>query len=134
MSEGRPSRGHPQGARHHFRPPDPAEVRDVPAAAGPAVRGPRAPRPWWRLVLGQWPLAFTLLGVFAGVAVMGTGYWRRGATLIGLTITLAAGLRWLPERTVGLLAVRSRWFDTLVLVVLGVGILVTAWVVPPIRK
>lgn len=135
MTEGRPAHGRPEPPRHHFRPPDPALVREVPSGSGPAVRGPRAPRPWWALVLGQWPLAITLLGVAVGVGIMGTGYWRRGATAIGLTISVAAALRWLlPERIAGLLVVRSRWFDALVLAVLGVGILVTAWVVPPIRR
>ena len=134
MTDGPASPRPPQAPRHHFEPPDLEVARDVPTGSLSAPRGPRAPRPWYRLILGQWPLTVTLLGVFAGVVIMGTGYWRRGATLVGLTITAAAILRWLPPRLVGLLAVRARWFDTLVLLVLGVGILVTAWVVPPIRK
>lgn len=133
MTGGPPAR-RPQEPRHHFHPPDPALARDVPTGGLSSPQGPRAPRPCYRLVLGQWPLAVTLAGVLVGVVVMGTGYWRRGATIIGVTIVAAAALRWLPPRMVGLLVVRSRWFDTLVLAVLGVGILVTAWVVPPIRK
>lgn len=134
MTDGPPSPRPGRGIWHHFHPPDPAQAQDVPVETGGAPRGPRAPRPWYQLVLGQWPLALTLLGVLAGVLVMGAGYWRRGATLIGLTITAAGLLRWLPDRMVGLLAVRSRWVDTLFLTLVGVGILITAWVVPPIRK
>lgn len=119
------------------RPSNPGQVRFVPAS--PETSGaaglPRPPRPWYQQIAGQWPLAITLLGVAIGVGVMATGYWRRGSTLIGLTVAGAAVLRLvLPARLVGLLEVRSRWVDTLILLAIGVGILVTAWVVPPIRK
>ncbi len=123
---------------HHFRPPDPAAARDVPAApdsqAGSFPR-PRAPRPWYLQVAGQWPLFVTLLGVAAGLAVTATGHWKRGTVLIGLAFAGAAVLRLLlPERWVGLLGVRSRVVDTACLAVLGLGILVLAIVVPPTQK
>ncbi len=96
---------------------------------------PRPPRPWYAQIAGQWPLAVTLLGVGMGIMIMGASFWRRGATLIGLTVAGASVLRLvLPARMIGLLEVRSRWVDTLILLLIGVGILVTAWVVPPIRK
>lgn len=126
----------PEEGAHHFRPPNPADARDVPAELRPDTRspGPQAPRPWWRQIARQWPLAITLLGLAVGLGVMMTGHWRRASTLIGLVIVAAAALRWLPIKMVGLLAVRRRWVDTAILLVLGLGILVTAWVVPPIRK
>ncbi len=111
--------------------------RQVPVAGiSPRLAGlPRPPRPWYAQIAGQWPLAITLLGVGIGVVVMGASYWRRGATLIGLAVAGASVLRLvLPARMIGLLEVRSRWVDTLILLLIGVGILVTAWVVPPIRK
>lgn len=119
------------------RPANPGQARFVPAPqVTPAVaRLPRPPRPWYLQIAGQWPLAVTLLGVALGVAIMATGYWRRGATLIGFAVAGASILRLvLPARLVGLLEVRSRWLDTLILLSIGVGVLVTAWIVPPIRK
>ena len=47
-------------------------------------------------------------------------------------VLLGAWLRvLLPERQVGLLRVRGRAFDTVTLLVLGVGLSVVALVVPP---
>lgn len=124
----------PQG-RHHFRPPDPADAVDTPYD-GPHDRlpGPRAPRPWYLLVLGQWPIFVVLLGLASGLAVAGFGFWRRGATMIGLTMVGASLLRLLPDRVVGLLKVRSRALDVTLLAVLGIGILIMAWVISPTRK
>ncbi len=121
---------------HHFRPPDPADAVDIPLAADKGLQaGPRPPRPWYQLIGGQWPLFVSLLGVTAGLVVTSTGHWKRGTTLIGATFVLATLLRAvLPERLVGLLQVRGRAWDTLILGVLGVGILVLALVVPPTQK
>jgi hypothetical protein len=106
------------------------------AGTTPRLAGlPRPPRPWYAQIAGQWPLAITLLGIALGVVVMGASFWRRGATMIGLTVAGASVLRLvLPARMVGLLEVRSRWLDTLILFLIGSGILITAWLVPPIRK
>jgi hypothetical protein len=97
------------------------------AGTTPRLAGlPRPPRPWYAQIAGQWPLA---------IVVMGASFWRRGATMIGLTVAGASVLRLvLPARMVGLLEVRSRWLDTLILFLIGSGILITAWLVPPIRK
>lgn len=126
----------PRDYPHHFRPPDPADARDVPV--GVDEQGgtlPRPPRPWYAQVIGQWPLFLTLVGVTAGVAVTATSHWKRGTAAIGAAFVLAALLRLLlPERMVGLLGVRSRAIDTACLAVLGVGILVLALVVPPTQK
>lgn len=121
---------------HHFRPPDPADARDVPVAADEQTGMlPRPPRPWYALVWGQWPLGVTLLGVGLGVLVTATGHWKLGTSLIGASFVLATALRLLlPERLVGLLGVRSRAVDVACLAVLGVGILVLAIVVPPTQK
>ncbi len=119
------------------RPTNPGQARFVPAPQEiPAVVGlPRPPRPWYSQIAGQWPLAVTLIGVALGVVIMATTHWRRGSTLIGLSVLGASVLRLvLPARLVGLLEVRSRWLDALILLAIGVGILITAWIVPPIRK
>lgn len=121
---------------HHFRPPDPADARDVPVGADEETGMlPRPPRPWYALIAGQWPLGVTLLGVAVGVLVTGAGHWKRGTTLIGAAFAVAAVLRvLLPERLVGLLGVRSRAIDAACLAVLGLGILVLAVLVPPTQK
>lgn len=94
--------------------------------------GPRPPRPWWQQVTGQWPLAVVLLGVTAGVVWAGAGHWKRGSVLVGVTFLVATALRAvLPERSVGLLGVRTRWIDVATLLFLGVGITVMALLVPP---
>lgn len=122
--------------RHHFHPPDPRDAVDTPVAAHEASgpTGPRPPRPWYGQVAGQWPMFVTLLGVASGLAVVTAGFWRRGSTMIGLTMLAAAVLRLLPDRVVGLLKVRSRVADAAMLAVLGAGILVLAWVISPTRK
>lgn len=121
---------------HHFRPPDPADARDVPVSAGDQGGTlPRPPRPWWAQIAGQWPLFITLVGVAAGVAVTLTGHWKRGTTLIGAAFVVATLLRMLlPPSRVGLLDVRSKWVDVACLAALGVGILVLAILVPPTQK
>lgn len=106
-----------------------------PAPVDAAVQGPQPPRPWWFLVARQWPLFVTLCVVAAGLGVSGTSYWRRGATVAGAGVLLAALLRLvLPERVAGLLCCRSRWFDVAFTALLGAGIVALAWLVSPIRK
>lgn len=87
-----------------------------------------------RAVLGQWPLALVLTGAAVGLAVVAlTGHWRIGCTLLGASVTLGGVLRLLPNNRVGLLAVRSRFIDTVLLLGSGVGILVLTWVMPLFR-
>ena len=85
-------------------------------------------------MLGQWPLASVLLGVFVGLVVVATSHWRAGTTLIGLSITMGGLFRLLPNRRVGLLTVRNKLVDTIVLLTLGIGITVLAWLVPALRN
>ena len=96
--------------------------------------GERPPKNVVQQVLGQWPLASVLLGVLAGLVVVWTSHWRTGTTLIGLAITMGWLFRLLPNRRVGLLAVRNKAVDTLVLLSVGIGITVLAWAVPALRN
>ena len=96
--------------------------------------GERPPKTFVQQVLGQWPLASVLLGVFAGLIVVATSHWRTGSTLIGLSITMGGLFRLLPNRRVGLLTVRNKLVDTIVLLTLGIGITVLAWLVPALRN
>lgn len=97
----------------------------------PAERPPKSPV---QQVLGQWPLASVLLGVFAGLVVVAFSHWRTGSTLIGLSIIMGGLFRLLPHRRVGLLAVRNPVLDTIVLLGIGIGITVLAWAVPALRN
>ena len=123
-------------ARHHFRPPDPADVVDSPVPpGGETMQGPLPPRPWYLAIAGQWPLFITLVVVTSGVAVAAASFWRRGSTIVALGVLLGAGLRAvLPERVVGLLGCRSKWFDVVFSGAVGLGILVLAWIVSPTRR
>ena len=94
----------------------------------------RPPKNWLQQILGQWPLAAVLLGVFVGLVIaVPFGHWRVGCTLIGASATAGGLLRLMPQQRVGLLAVRSRLIDTTLLLGTGLGILVLAWVIPPSR-
>lgn len=80
----------------------------------------------------QWALLLVLVAMAGSCAVMATGHWRRGAFAFGLSVLLAGLLRLvLPSRIAGLLAVRSRWFDTLLLLAAAGAMLALTLVVPP---
>jgi len=95
---------------------------------------PRPPKTFMQQVLGQWPLAGVLTGVALGLVVVAFGHWRAGSTLIGAAITAGGLLRLLPQTRVGLLAVRSRAIDSILLLGVGIGVLVLAWLVTPTRN
>lgn len=80
----------------------------------------------------QWPLLSVLgIGVLGLVAVV-LDHFRTGTLLLSVAVLLAALARAvLPARRVGLLVVRSRPFDLVVLLGLGVSLLVLAIAVPP---
>jgi len=60
-------------------------------------------------------------------------HWYRGTLLLGLVVALAGVFRLvLPEHRVGLLSVRSRLFDTVVMFVFGATIVWLALTVDPL--
>ncbi len=75
------------------------------------------------------PLVVPLLAILAGLGIVATDAWRPGLLVIGAAIALAAlGRLVLPPRLAGLLAVRGRAFDVIVLTVLAGGVIaVTIW-------
>lgn len=83
------------------------------------------------------PLVAVVLVVGAGV--FGAGFfhaWRTGATVVGLGLLLAGGLRLsLPARRAGLLVVRGRAVDATVLLLLGFAVVGLAGSIPlvPVR-
>ena len=67
-----------------------------------------------------WALTVCLLGVAASAIVMGTGHWRRGAMVFAASVLMAGVLRGvLPEQSAGVLAVRTRGIDSVLLLGLG---------------
>jgi hypothetical protein len=74
----------------------------------------------------------TVLGAAAvGLLIILLGAWRTGLSWIGAGLLLAAATRLvLSERRAGMLRVRRRWSDVLMLTVAGVGLIVLAVVVP----
>jgi Protein of unknown function (DUF3017) len=94
------------------------------------MRADRSDRPRVR----EWPITLVLLCVATGLAVVLSNHFRRGSVVISAALLLAALLRLvLPPRRAGLLAVRSRFFDVVVLATLGLAMFATAVVVPPPR-
>ena len=103
----------------------------VPARAPLAGDDGRPPiRGGW--VGRQWPLLSVLGGGVVGLGAIVLDHFRIGSLLLSASVLFAALARAvLPARRVGLLVVRSRPFDVLVLMVMGVALRVLALIVPP---
>lgn len=79
------------------------------------------------------PLLVVLIGVVLGlvVAVLGAQTWRIGCLIIGTSLLVGAVIRGaLPSRDAGLLQVRGRPFDIVVLLLAGISIITLSIVVP----
>ena len=82
----------------------------------------------------QWPLLLVIGCGASGFLAVALDHFRTGCLLIASSVLFAALARAvLPPRRVGLLVVRSRAFDLVVLLVMGVSLLVLALVVPSPR-
>jgi hypothetical protein len=119
----------PEARSQEARPP---EAYPLPGPATPppsrgadrVVVRPAVPR--W---LSRLPYAFVLCGVAAGLAVVATNHFRRGSMLIAASVFIGALARLvLPESQVGMLAVRRRWLDVLLMTAVAVGITLVAFV------
>ncbi len=85
------------------------------------------------LSIAHWPISLVLAGVAGSLLVVVVDSFRRGALLMAVSVLLAFFLRLvLNEREAGLLCVRSRRTDLLVLGVLTLAMMVFAiWVPAP---
>lgn len=92
-------------------------------------RLPSRRRRWW----AQWPIAIVLLGVVAALVIVALDHFRIGSLVLAASLVLAFGLRLvLPAHRVGMLAVRSKRVDLIVLGALASALVVFAlWVPPP---
>ena len=81
----------------------------------------------------QWPIAVSLGVVLVGLMVVAMGHFRRGTVLLSFGVTLALFLRiLLSQDDAGMLAVRSKRVDVVVLAVLAIATsLLALWVPPP---
>ena len=81
----------------------------------------------------EWPITLVLLVVSTGLLVVALGHFRRGCVVLSFGVVLAFFLRTLlPGRSAGMLVVRSRGVDMLVLGSLAVFVSVlSVWVPPP---
>jgi hypothetical protein len=85
-------------------------------------------RRWW----SQWPLAVVLLGVVASLGVVALDRFRLGSLMLAASLVLAFVLRLvLPNDRAGMLAVRSKRVDLIVLGTLGGALVIFALLVPP---
>ncbi|MGO1974046.1 MAG: DUF3017 domain-containing protein [Propionibacteriaceae bacterium] len=83
----------------------------------------------------QWPLLIIVAGVVVGLGIAVLGEWRMGALVIGTSLTIGAVERTLlTRRAAGMLQVRSKAFDVILLLAMGVGIIVLAILVPDHRR
>jgi len=110
-----------------LREPDPPveRVEDVPArSAEPAGR--RYPS-----TIGGALYLLVLAASALGLVVVAHGDWRLGVRWVGGSLVLAALARLvLPATEAGMLAVRRRFVDVTILVVLGVSLWVLAGSIP----
>ncbi len=75
------------------------------------------------------------LGVLAsagvGLVLVAAGAWRTGLSWLGIGLLVAAATRLvLSDRRAGMLRVRRRWSDVLMLTIAGVGLIVLTVIVP----
>jgi|RhiMethySRZTD1v2_1073278.scaffolds.fasta_scaffold2418844_2 DUF3017 family protein len=81
--------------------------------------------------LGTMLYGAVVVTTFVGLLIAGTGAWRVGVGICGGGLIAAAiGRIVIPERSSGLLRVRRRPTDVLILLALGIGLVVLAVVIP----
>jgi hypothetical protein len=90
----------------------------------------RGRTPGW---LRQWPTIIVLAGVSLAMVLISLDSFRRGSVVLSASVLLAAFLRLLlPDSDAGMLAVRSKKIDVVTLGLLGLGVTIfTFWVPPP---
>jgi len=84
-----------------------------------------------RLEAGTYVYLAVAVGVLVGVAIAAFGAWRLGITVVGVAVGAAGVVRAvLPDRAAGLLRIRRRGSDVLLMLAFGAALIVLPWVVP----
>jgi hypothetical protein len=86
-----------------------------------------------KVFAGQWPILLVGLILLAALGLVITGYWRRGALVIGIAVGVAAALRLaLSDDRAGLLVIRSRTIDFATTATVSATMLYIAWTIDPL--
>ncbi|MCF6385596.1 DUF3017 domain-containing protein [Mycobacterium sp. MBM] len=86
-----------------------------------------------KIFAGQWPILVVGLILVAALGLVITGYWRRGALVIGIAVGVAAALRLaLSDERAGLLVIRSRPIDFVTTATVSAAMLYIAWTIDPL--
>lgn len=86
-----------------------------------------------KVFAGQWPILLVGLILVAALGLVITGYWRRGALVIGIAVGVAAALRLtLSDERAGLLVIRSRPIDFVTTATVSAAMLYIAWTIDPL--
>ncbi|MBJ7463878.1 MAG: DUF3017 domain-containing protein [Mycolicibacterium sp.] len=86
-----------------------------------------------KVFAGQWPILLVGLILLAALGLVITGYWRRGALVIGIAVGVAAALRLaLSDDRAGLLVIRSRTIDVVTTATVSATLLYIAWTIDPL--
>ena len=81
----------------------------------------------------QWPILMVAAIFLVALVLVGTGFWRRGAFLIGVAVGVAAVLRLvLPDDRAGLLVVRTRSLDFATMMTISLVMVYTAYTIDPL--
>jgi len=92
------------------------------------VRQLRPARRRW----AEWPFVAVWAVILVSMGITADDHFRRGAVLFSFAVGLAFFLRLLlPDRDAGMLAVRSKRVDLVVLGVLALAVSVLSLIVPP---
>jgi hypothetical protein len=80
----------------------------------------------------QWPLSVVLLGAVLSLGIVAANHFRRGSVLLAAFVWLGFFLRLLlSDADAGLLTVRSKRTDLVVLLTLAMSVSLLALAVPP---
>ncbi|WP_395696189.1 DUF3017 domain-containing protein [Nocardioides sp.] len=110
--------------------PPPGEPEQVSAEPGSSHPGEEEGRRYPSTIGGAFYLV-VLAVVAVSVGLVSTGSWRLGVRWFGGALLFAALVRAvLPAKDAGMLAVRRRWWDCLLLVATGVALIFLAGSIP----
>lgn len=72
-----------------------------------------------------------VVATIVGLVTVALGPWRRGVALVGFALVFAACMRLVTrEDDAGMLRVRGRWFDVVVLAGVGISLIALAANIP----